>query len=584
MCPALNLRWLYKLAISDLQKLRKSNRHDKIFPNEEEVRRRTLKHAIINKGSLGLYSSVMQGKRRSDSSDEALIADFQTFEQPKHPVPRDKHYMRALKVTEKLFRPTRTLHPISFPDLTMYPWTKNVSAEAPYNYKKSWMDYLRQKHNEGEIDNFSPTFHNLEDEIFLENRNLIHHIKDGYADFWNKDGTPKPYFHTTLHARAHVVDTDDDDKIRAVFGVPKLLLMAENMFIWPLQAHYLNSPTTKHNLLWENEIMKGGWKKLYRQFESPQRKTYLSLDWSEFDKRALHEVIDDVHVMWRSWFDFSKYEPTVFYPDASPPDAETRMGRLWYWMTDMVKHYPILQPDGNVYQWTRNGIASGFQQTQLLDSFVNTIMLLTCLSADGINIEAKHFKIKVQGDDSLIAFAERRFDVYGPQYLDRLAKSAEFYFNAKLSVKKSFCNGTLNTMYVLGYYNSYGIPFRTDEDLLSHLVFPERPQKLEQLAASCVGIAMATNGCSPVVYSICEDVHRFLTTQMLITPDEEALKWMKRTNIFEDIPNVAKMPSFLSIQDQSYQIPIRSESQKQRLWPTEPGHKPNDFHFLNNIC
>jgi len=524
---------------------------------------------------------VLQGKRRSDDSRDRLIADFQTFEQPEHQAPRDKHYLRALKVTESLFKPKRTLHPIAFPDLRYYPWTKNVSAEAPYTHKARYARELRQMQADLLISDSSPTFHNLEDTIFRDNRTFIHQIKNGHPNFWNEDGTPKHYFWNTLHSRAHVVDKDDDDKIRAVFGVPKLLLMAENMFIWPLQAYYLNNKTTSHPLLWGNEVMKGGWQKLYNQIYSKKFHTILSLDWSEFDKRALHEVIDDVHIMWRSWFDFSSYEPTNYYPNASP-SQDGSIDKLWQWMTDSIKHNPILQPDGKLYQWTRNGIASGFQQTQLLDSFVNTIMLLTTLSAAGVNIESRSFWIKVQGDDSLIAIPERMFQIHGTQFLDILAATSARYFNAKLSTQKSFISDDLNGQYVLGYFNRHGIPFRFDDDLLAHLFFPERDQRLEETASAAVGIAMASMGCSKVVYDICNDVHQFITKELGREPSPSSILWMVRANIITDI-DPTRMPSFDEVRWAARQVPHRTDSAKERLWPTKQESK-NGFRFLRYSC
>jgi len=429
-----------------------------------------------------------------------------------------------------------------------------------------------------EITSPAPTFSNLEDTIFLENRYLIHKIKDKLSPMWI-DGKPAPHYFTTLHARAHVVNSDEPDKIRAVFGVPKLLLMAENMFIWPLQASYLNSDS-KYPLLWGNEIMKGGWHRLYPKFSGPTVNTVLSLDWSQFDKRALHEVIDDVHIMWKSWFDFSQYEPTVFYPEAST--SVDRIENLWTWMTDMVKHYPIALPNGDLYQWTRNGIASGFMQTQLLDSFVNTIMILTCLAKLGINIESKHFLIKVQGDDSIIAFPERIFRMYGTRFLDMLAETAAYYFNAKLSTTKSFISNDAHQQYVLGYFNRHGIPYRFDDDLISHLVFPERSQRLEETASACVGIAMASMGCSKTVYTICSDVYRFIVDELGREPSVKTLDWMARTGLFEDVVPPT-MPSFDQVRLMSYSIPERSVNVKERLWPTNPESK-NGFHFLRNVC
>jgi len=574
--PSLNLRWVYKIQRNRLNYIYRQF-HLKESASEDRLRTGILKHAILEYGSIGLLESV-HNKRRSESTDSALIDDFQSFEQPDHPVPRDSHYLRALKVTERIFRPSEKLHPVSFPDLRYFPWTKNVSAEAPYTFKQHYQDDLRRMQRELEITDSSPTFHNLEDVIFNDNRILIHKIKDQLSPLW-EDGRPAPYFHTTLHARAHVVNSTEPDKIRAVFGVPKLLLMAENMFIWTLQAVYLNSDS-KYPLLWGNEIMKGGWKKLYSKFSSSTTNTVLSLDWSQFDKRALHEVIDDTHSIWRSYFDFTKYEPTVFYPTARTDPS--RIENLWTWMTDQVKHYPILLPNGDVYQWTRNGIASGFMQTQLLDSFVNTIMILTVLSKLNVNIESKNFLIKVQGDDSLIAFPERYFRMFGPRFLEMIAETSAFYFNAKLSTTKSFISDSAEGQYVLGYFNRYGIPYRYDDDLLAHLVFPERSQRLEETAATCVGLAMASMGCSKIFYSICSDVHRFIVDELGREPSASTLKWMSRSGLFADVDPV-RMPTFDEVRLAAYQIPERTTSQKERLWPTTTQAK-RGFHFLRNVC
>jgi len=235
--------------------------------------------------------------RRSAHSEEAVINDFKTFEQPYHPIPKDDSYNRAVTLVTKLFHPGRLLHPVSYPDLRYYPWKLKPNAEAPWNIPdftftptfrdldnesetpkleehlsrlSNWISdrvvtvrqYLNAKFQMRMIDNQFPKFHNLYNEIFQYNRTLVHQIKEGHPAFWNGT-TPKPYYWNTLHARSHVVGKDEPDKIRAVFGVTKLLLMIENMFIWPLQALYLNDPD-KGRLLWGREMIRGGWKKTNR--------------------------------------------------------------------------------------------------------------------------------------------------------------------------------------------------------------------------------------------------------------------------------------------------------------------------------
>jgi hypothetical protein len=552
--------------------------------------------------------------RRSKTTDDAVIADFMSFEQPAHKIPKDYDFYQAITTTRELFHPGRTLYPISFPDLRYYPWNLPPNAEAPWNLPdfrftptfrdlddetespklrehietlSGWIsdkrisvqDYLRNKHRFGLITNTFHSFHNLYNEIFQYNRSLVHFIKDGLHPFWTREGQPVPYYWNTLHARSHVVASDEPDKIRAVFGAPKLFLMVENMFIWSLQATYLNE--AKGKLLWGRETIRGGWRRLFEEIHSHGEKhSFMSLDWSQFDKRLQFELIDVVHSIWKSYFQFDRYEPTSFYPNSKTNPI--RIERLWKWMCHCVKHTPILLPNGQLYQWTRNGFGSGYQQTQLMDSFANTIMILTCLSALGVNVTHPSFWIRVQGDDSLIAFGERMYILYGPLFLERFADAAQFYFNAKLSSKKSQFSNRLNHMSVLGYHNTFGLPYRSDEDLLRHLMFPETPGPEEQLLARAIGLAHSACGCSERFHSLCEFIVQKLESKGR-RADPRALRWMVRASILEaeEVQEMLShpLPSRIDMRASVWVHTPRTESQKQRLWPTEPGTR-NRFFFL----
>jgi len=564
----LNLIHRGKVSTTILRLMRKANPKGSWSDDIIAHRRRIVMSAIAANCPQTTLDATLR-KRRSDSSDERLIADFMQFEQPVHRVNRDYHYNRALRVTADLFRPASKLRPIHFVDQRYYPWTLNTSVEAPWSYESGVTDIIRQKQADGTILDNRRSFHNLYDEVFERNRLLIHLIKNRDPKFWTSEGEPIPYEFTTLHSRAHVVDHNEDDKIRAVFGVTKLLLMAEQHFIWPLQEQYLNGKTDSP-MLWGCEMIKGGWRKLWRKaMRKAPFNTVLSVDWSQFDKRALHEIIDDVHTIWRSYFTFDEgYVPTNFYPHTNTNPE--RIENLWQWMTYSVKHTPICLPNGHLYSWTRNGIASGFQQTQLLDSFVNCIMILTILSKSGINIESENFFIKVQGDDSLTCFPERLFQQQGQHYLERLATLALEYFNAKLNVKKSQISDTLNNIKVLGYTNKLMMPFRSDEDLLAHLAFPERSFGLPELAASAVGIAWASLGCSKTVYSVCRDVHSFLTDKLGVRPKASSFDWlfkMGQTTVDDFV--LERFPTFEEIFNVTYCVAERTTRMKEKLYPTQ---------------
>jgi len=535
----------------------------------------------------------VKAQRRSLATESALIEDFEKTEQPPINLKRDWHYKRALKVMKKAFQPTKKYKPVAFPDLRYYPWNQSVSAEAPYRSNPKWSAYLAHKFKLGITENPSATFRNMFDELFWINRHLVHKIKDADPAFFEDDGTPRPYYWVNLHARAHVVGPDDDDKIRAVFGVPKLLLFVENMFIWPMQADLLNRDPADSPMMWGCEIMRGGWKRLRNLINRKTQghhKTVLSADWSQFDRRALFAIIDDVHDIWYDYYDWDgTYQPTNFYPDAKTDPQ--RLDNLWRWFTYNVKHYPILLPDGRLVQWTRNGIASGFQETQLLDSWVNGIMLLTCLSEHHVNIESEFFFFKLQGDDSIFAFSESYFKTYGKRrFLEMLSTTAELRFNAKLSVDKSDLHPNLDGVYVLGYYNKSGIAWRTDVDLLSHLLFPERPQSLESTAASCIGIAMAAQGCSDNVYNVCFDAFTFITEELgrQVKFDSQTRRKLQYTSGIYDTGSddisisFLNSPYFPTLQEtylQNFVTMTRTEGERNRTWPTDPS-RTGGFHFL----
>jgi hypothetical protein len=436
------------------------------------------------------------------------------------------------------------------------------------------------------IPNTAINFHNLFNEIFEHNRYLTHLIKNPdetnlFGDWqpWDKNGEPVPYYWNTLHARAHVVGADEDDKIRAVFGATKLLLMVENMFIWQLQRIYLNED--KGRLLWGREMMKGGWKRIWKEmFEEKRGNGYLSIDWSQWDKRLPFELMDVVHDIWRSYFDFNFYAPTSFYPNATPSQGEESIENLWKWMCYSIKHTPILLPNGELYKWNHSGFGSGYQQTQLMDSFGDAIEILTCLSAMGINIESPAFWYRIQGDDSLIKFLEQMFAIYGPNFLDMLAQCALHYFNAKLNVKKSQFRKHLNDISVLGYFNRFGIPYRTDEDLLRHLYFPEYPQDLGKLAATAIGLASASCGCSERFLSVCRDILRRVKKREF-TIQYNALEWMVRAGMIESIDQLinVEIPDRLDLLSNAWTPTYRNETQRQKLWPTRPGSRGR-FYFI----
>jgi len=287
----------------------------------------------------------------------------------------------------------------------------------------------------------------------------------------------------------------------------------------------------------------------------------------------------EVFAIWRTYYDFSSYEETSEYHDEKAKADPIRIERLWQWMTAAILNTPIVLPNGETYRWTRNGFGSGFMMTQLLDSFCNTIMLLTCLIALGIRVEDEQFWLLVQGDDSIIAFCEY---VYGPHFIQQLEASALFYFNARLGTKKSKCSNDFQDHTILGYLIKNQMPYRTDEDLLRHLLFPETEKNnWNRQVSVLIGLAYASCGMNDTFFEFAEYCYNKLRAKG-DEPSLKYLKWFERAGIMEtEDLDLLTFPNQLDLIGQLWTPKSRTDKMRQRIWPTRPGPR-KEFYFLHD--
>nr|BEQ09754.1 MAG: RdRp [Dicephalospora rufocornea partitivirus 1] len=540
--------------------------------------------------------TVINGYRRSPWNEDALNRDLERLDSTQHKVPKDEHYQAALAHVHQLIRPTNRLRPIHFADLRHYPWRLSTNIGAPFNSSGEWRDYVVAKFNffrlkrpfenrahrdlfteahpdsePLEIRDARMTKHNLYSEAFFITRKNIHLIKLGKTH--TESGHDMRYWNTAF-ARQHLVEANEPDKVRLVFGAPFTLLCAELMFIWPLQVHLLLMNGRKSFMLWGYETLIGGWYRLRNFFAkyASRHSTFVTLDWSGFDRYARHDVIRDIHrEILRPCFDFSQgYHPTVNYKvyqnDPDGPTIDEKLENLWNWMTDTVLTIPLLLPDGRMIQFRHSGIFSGYFQTQIIDSLYNMVMIFTVLSRMGFDLDT--VVIKVQGDDSIFALL-CVFALVANSFLTLFQHYAKYYFGAPVSEKKSEVRDSLEHAEVLRYRNKGGLPYRDELQLLAQLRHPERSTQPEDVAARCVGIAYAACGQLPRTYQICEDVYNYLTIKKGVTPRQKELDNMFR--YLQEGPSSLKLdamkfPTF-------YETIRRLVDQEQELanyhWPTD---------------
>lgn len=510
------------------------------------------------------YQQILHGYRRSDITDEALSADFMRCDTPHQPVIRDEHYSYGLELTTILFRPPTKYRPVHYADLRYYPWTLNTSIEAPFSTDHALRTKVLNLYNLGLLPSPKLNFHNLYNHVFVYNRPIVHLIKDG-----NSQGNKFLYWNTA-HARSHMVLSETPDKIRMVFGVPKLTLMVELMLLWPY-FNWLRKGKTP--LAWSYETLNGGIYKIYNEASSHPYsiQTWLFLDWSKFDKLARFEVIDDIHKIWSSFLDYSNgYIPTANYP--STQTEEFRIRNLWKFMSTAVKFTPIRLPDGSEWKRTHSTISSGLLQTQVLDSWYNAIILITCLSALGYTVNEDLF-IKVLGDDSLIGLREFIPECDFSEFLDKLAAEALKRFGSILSTSKSTIKRTLENGNFLGYTINNSIPTRDYLALLAQLVYPERNWDINKLAARAVGICWASCGQSNLVYDVCKDIFDFCVNVANAVPDPLGYSFLEYIMVTSTI-DPTHFPTRSQLTD-SLLTPRHDPKADRRFW--NPDHFFSEF-------
>ena len=507
-------------------------------PNRNPKYGEIVDHALKQHLTNAELDTVINGYRRSLWNHLALEKDIEALNTPEFKVIKDEHYYKAIERTYAIFKPDVPLQPVHFADLRYYPWKLSTNVGAPFATSQYWIDYVNQKFDdEFKLQEYRDLFReahglsleprmidrrmtkrNLYNEMFFINRKNIHLIKDGWKT--TSTGHDLRYWNTAF-ARQHLVRSFEDDKVRLVFGAPSTLLMAELMFIWPIQTHLL-SQGAHSPMLWGYETTTGGWSRLYSWAAQcrPRYESVVTLDWSRFDKDARHSVIKDIHALiMRPMFDFNNgYHPTIFYPDTRGTNPK-RIENLWSWMTDAITSIPLMLPNGDLLRFRHSGIYSGYFQTQILDSMYNCIMIYTVLSRMGFDINNVH--LKVQGDDS-ITLMPYQFVTLENSFLPFFTMYANQYFGSQLNLAKSEIHPSLEGAEVLKYRNRASMPYRDELQLLAMLRHPERSMSLESLMARSIGIAYANCGNFTRVYQICEDIYEYLAS-CGFTPDPHGL-------------------------------------------------------------
>nr|BBB86797.1 RNA-dependent RNA polymerase [Rosellinia necatrix partitivirus 9] len=540
---------------------------------------------------------ITQALRRSQTTQDAILADFFSGDVEPHDIPWDQHTEIGLQAMLDAFRPPQKCLPAHLNDVEHhYPYKWQVNAEPPFvsddyfldNRKtfgdfwnpvtKQWTGYVNpldmtRRHGTEPSDMLlsqvtPPKFGFMKGMIFSWTRRWHHIIKKGFSDTTGLENTSyfqrRFIFPMLLHTKTAIVKKDDPDKMRTIWGCSKPWIIADTMLYWEYIAWLKLNPGSSP-MLWGYETFTGGWLRLNA------RSSFITIDWKRFDKKAYFSLIHRIMQGTRQYLDFSRgYIPNFVYHEHKDWNQSKELGlhRLWEWTLENLFNAPIVLPDGKMYKRNYAGIPSGLFITQILDSWYNYTMLATLLSALGYN--PRESIIKVQGDDSIIRLGLLLPPNTHDEFLTKMQNLADHYFKAVISLDKSNVRDTLNGCEVLSYTNNHGWPRRNEIEMLAQFYHTKANNPTPEITmAQAIGFAYAACGNHDRVHTVCKDIYEYYHRQGF-TPNPAGF-----TLVFGDSPDrpetpfkLDHFPSVAETQRYLTYTEYRNKEQDLRTWPT----------------
>jgi len=540
-------------------------------------------HSIIDtiKENLCDYdrsSFVASNFKRSTTDNYDAENFFLRYDVEPHTIEDDIHLELALDAVTESFRPRQPIRPVHFADLLYYDWNLSTSAERPYTNNHILQEWIHTLYEQGLLKNAKLNFHNLFNWIFGQERIRIHQIKEG---------KPPNYDFITMHQKTALIELDEPNKVRSVFGVPKILIFAEAQFFWPLFQSYLNDGISP--MLWGYETLNGGWLKLSTETQSHglQANTWISLDWKEFDMRFYFSLHRKIRAKVRSYFNFNdgyipsgthyseskmRHEAKIIESTRTTPQSE-RLERLWNYTIDAVENSPSILPSGRVYTRKFAGLPSGVFTTQFIGSFYNGTITLTVLSEMGYS-PLKDLFYKTMGDDIIFILLCLVPPKEHDDWLNLFTMIAKRRFNANVNIKKTKSGNGIHRASILSYTNIYGLPHRDGNALLAQLIYTKGFRDSPSRAmARAIGIAYACGPFNHDVYRCCNAVFNHFKL-LGFSPNSKELDWMYRANLFGNRQSIElnEFPTRIEVHKRLTQISTRSQKAIDKYWPSHHFH------------
>jgi hypothetical protein len=227
-------------------------------------------------------------------------------------------------------------------------------------------------------------------------------------------------------------------KLRVVSMVDLIVIVAELMFAKPIQKH-LSSETFYAGGKDEHKISEliTNWRVRFNRF--------MSIDYTAFDQSISSWLIEDAFAVLKSAFDLDEKEERLF--DIIINDFIHK---------DFILNEGVLHSD--------RGVPSGSMFTQIIDTIVNVIVVMTYFSMLGAEAE-----MIAMGDDNAIFTSSS-------EHIGELASYVRKNFGLEIKTEDKSNEGSTkeDDVKFLSRYWRFDGQWRSANQLLSRLLYPER--------------------------------------------------------------------------------------------------------------
>lgn len=421
-----------------------------------------------------------------------------------------------------LFKPRCYAHFIHFADIRFLHWNFVAATESPVIVSKKLIqkvkDWCLAKGKTFQL-NKATTFNT----VLLLGRTVIHKVKH---TSWQQLIAPtfigcswwivgRCRFHITFSE----IGDFSDAKVRLVFGMPFVVLMAEQMLFGHL--FHLWKVYPPRVLAWGRSNITG----LFREIDSSltDGMTYCCIDYSGFDKTLQFNILIIILVNWfNNYFDYTVYLPNRLrggkYSKYNPKSQRgkislrKKMFSLLIWVIVHITRGLLALPTGELVRRLWACLPSGCFITQAVDSFYNALVIITILLTMGFKVRAHNFYLIVLGDDSLFQLDLPGHGYTQEQFIKEFSRLCYLHFGMIVNMEKSIITTDKNKIVFLGARNQNGQPVREPEEALAKCVKGERGHRAKYALSKLVGTKWSLCGTDATTASILDDAYAHLAS------------------------------------------------------------------------